>query len=75
MGLWESDGLTVNKIARKLLLNKNPVTLLFKRVETQCLLTRQRWEEDESQVFVTLTPQGKAIRDQTASILEKLVAA
>ncbi len=74
MVLWEADGLPVNEIAQKLLLNTNTVTPLLKRMEAQGLLTRQRSAEDERQVIIKLTPQGKALREEAASIPEKLVA-
>ena len=73
MVLWETDGLPVNEIAQKLLLNTNTVTPLLKRMEAQGLLTRQRSAEDERQVIIKLTPQGNALREEAASIPEKLV--
>jgi DNA-binding MarR family transcriptional regulator len=71
--LWETDGQTVNQIAAKLLLNTNTVTPLLKRLETQGLITRQRSTEDERRVIVTLTQQGRALREEATSIPEKLV--
>ena len=74
MLLWEADGLTVNEITEKLLLNTNTVTPLLKRLEAQDLITRQRSEEDERRVIVSLTPQGLALREKAATIPEKLVS-
>jgi MarR family transcriptional regulator, organic hydroperoxide resistance regulator len=71
--LWESDGLTVNEITEKLLLNTNTVTPLLKRLESQGLIMRQRSKEDERRVVVTLTSQGVALKEQAASIPERLV--
>ncbi|MEZ4644534.1 MAG: MarR family transcriptional regulator [Chloroflexota bacterium] len=59
-GVVESDGLPVNEIGQKLLLNTNTVTPLLKRMEAQGLLSRARSTEDERQVIITLTAQGRA---------------
>jgi len=72
--LWETDGLAVNDITEKLVLNTNTVTPLLKRMEVQGLITRQRSHEDERRVIVTLTPQGLALRDKAATIPERLVS-
>ena len=72
--LWETDGLAVNDIAEKLVLNTNTVTPLLKRMETQGLVIRHRSDEDERRVIVTLTPQGLALRDKAATVPERLVS-
>jgi len=74
MVLWESDGLSVNEIGRKLLLNTNTVTPLLKRLESQGLVARQRSADDERRVIVRLTPRGRALQEQAAAIPAKLVA-
>ena len=71
--LWEEDGLPVNEIGQKLLLNTNTVTPLLKRMEAQGLVSRQRSAEDERRVLVSLTPQGRALREEAQAIPEKLV--
>ena len=71
--LWESDGMTVNEIAHKLILNTNTVTPLLKRMELAGLLKRSRSGEDERKVEVRLTPEGIRLRETAASIPEKLV--
>ena len=72
--LWEEDELPVKEIGEKLLLNTNTVTPLLKRMETQGLLLRQRSAEDERRVLVSLTAQGRAMREEAQAIPEKLVA-
>lgn len=71
--LWESDGMTVNDIAHKLILNTNTVTPLLKRMESAGLLKRSRSDQDERKVEVYLTPEGIRMREAAASIPEKLV--
>ena len=74
MVLWEKDGINVNEIASQLFLNTNTVTPVLKRMETQGIVTRQRSEEDERKVIVTLTSKGKGLQVEAASIPEKLSA-
>ena len=66
--LWETDGLTVNEIAQKLILNTNTVTPLLKRIEGMGLIVRSRSKEDERRVLVNLTQQGIEMRQQAAEI-------
>jgi DNA-binding MarR family transcriptional regulator len=70
--LWESDGITVNDITRKLILNTNTVTPLLKRMEVMGIITRKRSDDDERKVVVQLTQKGKRMREQASVIPEKL---
>ena len=70
--LWENDGLTVNEISRKLVLNTNTTTPLLKRLESLGLITRKRSGEDERKVLVTLTPGGREMEAVAADIPGKL---
>jgi DNA-binding MarR family transcriptional regulator len=72
MVLWETNGLTVNDIARKLLLNTNTITPLLKRMELQALITRERSKKDERKVLVKLTSKGRDLQEQAAQIPEAL---
>ncbi|HOU40859.1 MAG TPA: MarR family transcriptional regulator [Promineifilum sp.] len=74
MVLWEHNGLSVNDIGQKLLLNTNTVTPLLKRMEAQGLVTRQRSADDERRVIVSLTPQGQALQERAAAIPPQLAA-
>lgn len=75
MVLWESDGLTVNEISQKLILNTNTITPLLKRMETMGIITRQRSATDERKVMITLTEKGTKMRETAAEIPEKLASA
>lgn len=74
MVLWETDSIAVSEITRRLILNTNTITPVLKRMEAQGIITRQRSEEDERKVIVTLTPKGKELQIEAASIPEKFVA-
>ncbi len=72
MILWEKDGIGVNDIAKKLILNTNTVTPLLKRMETQGLLKRQRSINDERKVIVKLTKKGKELKEKALEIPKSL---
>ena len=73
MVLWEEDNLTVNDIARKLILNTNTITPLLKRMEQQGIVERMRSDEDERKVLVQLTTKGCELKEEAARIPESLV--
>lgn len=73
MVLWEQDGITVNDIAEKLILNTNTVTPLLKRMEVMGIITRQRSEKDERKVLISLTEKGQKMREEAAAIPLQLV--
>ena len=74
MVLWETDSIAVSEITQRLILNTNTVTPILKRMEAQGIIQRQRSGEDERKVIVTLTPKGKELQIEAASIPDKLVA-
>lgn len=66
--LWEADGQTVKEIGERLKLDSGTLTPLLKRLEAGGYLTRQRGREDERQVIVHLTNEGKALSEKAAEI-------
>lgn len=74
MVLWENDGLSVNQITEKLLLNTNTLSPLLKRMEKMGLVERNRSSEDERSVIVQLTDNGKRLKLKALPIPGKLFA-
>lgn len=72
MVLWERNAQTVKEIGTKLDLDSGTLSPLLKRLEKLGMITRTRDENDERQVVVALTEQGKAARRQA---LDKIVPA
>jgi len=72
MILWEEDGMPVNDIARKLILNTNTITPLLKRMEKDGIIRRKRSKDDERKVIVQLTAKGRDLQEQAALIPEQL---
>ena len=74
MVLWEKDGISVNEIAEKLILNTNTVTPLLKRMEAMQLITRTPSTMDQRKIIIQLTDQGWAMRESAAEIPLKLMS-
>lgn len=72
MVLWEKDDVTVSEIGERLFLDSATLTPLLKRLEAAGLLRRSRSRQDERQVAVTLTDEGKALRAKASEIPESV---
>lgn len=73
--LWREDGQTVGGIADQLALESSTLTPLLKRLEAAGLVRRTRNPENERQVVVALTAEGRAMRPQAVCLAEALLAA
>lgn len=73
--LWEEDGLTVKQIADRLMLESSTLTPLLKRLEGSRFITRKRSASDERQVVVTLTKEGRALKERAACVPLGLLSA
>ena len=73
MVLWETDGITVNEISEKLILNTNTSTPLRKQKQSQELWTRQRSTQDELNVMIYLSPKGQEMEKDAAQIPANLL--
>ena len=68
MALWERDGVTVGSLGRRLHLDSATLTPLLKRLESRGYLRRERSREDERAVIVTLTDEGRALRERASGV-------
>ena len=66
--LWESAGLTVSEIGKRLHLDSGTLTPLLKRLESSGLIARLRDTADERQVRIHLTAAGRAAKSQAATV-------
>lgn len=72
LALWERDGLSVKELGEQLYLDSGTLTPLLKKMESQGLVRRSRNARDERSVTITLSEQGKALRERAVSIPERL---
>lgn len=75
MVLWEKDDQAVSEIGAKLNLDSGTLTPLLKRLEAAGRIARRRNPEDERQVRITLTDQGRALRQQAEAIPDQVLCA
>ncbi len=66
--LWQEDGLTVSGLGERLRLDSGTLTPLLKRLEAAGLLRRERDAEDERRVRMYLTPAGRALQADAATV-------
>jgi DNA-binding MarR family transcriptional regulator len=68
LALWEHDRRSGRELADLLQLDPGTLTPLLKRLEVAGYLTRRRDPADERSLAITLTPAGRALRDQAERI-------
>jgi MarR family transcriptional regulator, organic hydroperoxide resistance regulator len=64
VALWENDNQTVSSLGEKLFLESNTLTPILKKLEVMGYLRRQRDPADERQVRVSLTDEGRHLRER-----------
>jgi MarR family transcriptional regulator, organic hydroperoxide resistance regulator len=72
--LWRDDRRTVGDIAEELALEPSTMTPLLKRLESAGLVTRMRNLDNERQVLVTLTEEGRALKAKAGCLGDALLA-
>ena len=68
MALWEQDKVKVGELGARLHLDSATLTPLLKRLESHGYLQRKRSEQDERAVIVSLTDEGRALREKALSV-------
>jgi DNA-binding MarR family transcriptional regulator len=64
VALWEKDHQTVGSLGEKMFLESNTLTPILKKLEVMGLVIRKRDQKDERQVIVSLTDEGRALREK-----------
>lgn len=72
--LWEEDGRTIGAIAQRLALESSTITPLVKRLAAAGLVLRMRDPADERHVVVRLTPKGRALRSDSACLIDTVLS-
>ena len=70
--LWEKDNITVKELGGSLYLDSGTLTPLLKKLEVQGLVERIRSMGDERNVYIKLTKQGIALKEEACKIPEKM---
>ncbi len=70
--LWEREPRLVKELGRALELDSGTLSPLLKRLAAAGLVQRSRRAEDEREVEVTLTEEGRALKDRAPSIPQSI---
>lgn len=68
MALWETPSLNVKELGKKLYLDSGTLTPLLKSLEKKGYVRRERSENDERVMMITLTEEGKNLRGEAVNI-------
>lgn len=68
MVLWENKEMRSKQIGEQLFLDSGTLTPVLKRLEEKGWITRCRAKEDERNLWVCITPEGEALREQVKDI-------
>ncbi|WP_019905740.1 MarR family transcriptional regulator [Methylobacterium sp. 77] len=71
--LWETDGVTVSDIGRRLRLDSGTLTPVLKRLEAAGFLIRHRRQSDEREVEIQLTEHGRDLRAEARNVRESVM--
>ena len=74
MYFWEMGGASVRELGKALMLDPSTLTPVLKKLESKGLLKRGRSEQDERVLNVTLTEQGRALREKALHVPDKIRA-
>jgi DNA-binding MarR family transcriptional regulator len=70
--LWQHQNQHVKELADKLNLDLSTITPIIKRLENAGLITRERSNQNERTVVVSLTKRGSEIQAQTSQIQQNV---
>ena len=70
MVLWEYGEMSVKAMGELLYLDSGTLTPVLKRLEKQGLISRRRADEDERVVFISLSPEGEALKQEARKVPE-----
>lgn len=71
--LWERQQCSVKEIGEALFLDSGTLTPLLKRLQAAGLIIRERSQQDERKVLISLTEQGWALQNSAACIPGKMM--
>lgn len=70
--MWEKSKITVKELGECLYLDSGTLTPVLKKLEAKGYVSRSRSKEDERNLDVTLTSQGKQLREEALGIPSKV---
>ena len=68
MVLWEFGGMTEGELGKKIHLDSGTLAPLLKRLEKQGYINRERPDDNERKLFISLTKAGRALEETALKI-------
>ncbi|WDE07209.1 MarR family transcriptional regulator [Thalassomonas viridans] len=68
MALWEQDGITIQQLLEKTVIDGGAMSLILKKMKEKNLLSITQSEEDKRKKLLYLLPRGKALREKAAQV-------
>lgn len=75
MALWEQDGITIQTLLEKTVIDGGAMTLILKKMKEKNLLSITPSESDKRKKLIHLQPEGQALKQKAADIPEKIQCA
>ncbi len=72
MVFWEFGGMSEKELGDKVHLDSGTLAPLLKRLEKQGYVRRERPEENERVLFITLTEEGEALKEEAVSVPDSM---
>lgn len=72
MVLWEDGQINVKELGARLYLDSGTLTPVLKRLEQKNLIIRQRDVKDERSLIVSLTDEGRQLREKAVEVPYKM---
>jgi len=73
LALWESSPRSLGELAEELAMEPATLSPLVKRLEAQGRVSRGRRADDERVLEISLTDEGRALREQALSVPEQIM--
>jgi len=70
--MWEDQSISVKRLGERLRLDSGTLTPLLKKMEEKGLISRRRSDLDERSVDITLTGEGRKLKEHAFGIPKKL---
>lgn len=72
MVFWEFGGMSEKELGEKVHLDSGTLAPLLKRLEKQGYVKRLRPENNERMLFITLTEEGEALKEEAVKVPEEM---
>lgn len=66
--LWEKDGISVSEIGSRLMLDNGTLSPMLKKLEQAGYIERNRSEDDDRVVIISLTKEGRDLQEKAKEI-------